>query len=105
MYALSEVIKTYVLNPITLHEDTLHFQIEILRNQNEQFHARLFRREFYRLKPAFEPNTEIQADECIYILDTHTLPEDLENRFFDDEKSCLQSVLSSLEQIFETQKT
>lgn len=99
MYKFSEIIKKYVLEPILLPNDELHFQIEILQNENKKFHARLLRRELYRLKPTSEIDTDVCADEYIYILDRHTL-DNLDQQLHESENTCLQTALRLLEEKF-----
>ncbi|MFC3873809.1 hypothetical protein [Neisseria musculi] len=97
MLQYSEVVKTVVLNPIPLQDDELNFKIEILKNTNDEFRARLFRLETYRVKPSFVE--DIFADEAQYVLDLHTVPE-LTVTSKHSVEDCLQFALRELEKKF-----
>lgn len=97
MLQYSEVVKTVVVNPISLDDDELNFKIEILKNSNDEFHARLFRLETYLVKPSFVE--DIFADELQYVLDLHTVPE-LTAAYRSSVEDCLQSALRELEKKF-----
>ncbi|EGV38460.1 hypothetical protein [Neisseria weaveri] len=97
MLQYSEVVKTIVLNPIALLDDELNFKLEILKNGNGKFYARLFRLETYKVKPSF--TQDILADEAQYVLDLHTVPE-LGDTSTLSAEDCLNSALQALQKKF-----
>ena len=96
MLQYSELIQTIILQPIAIPDDELNFKIEILKNAQKQFYARLFRLEMYQVTPSF---IDTCADEVQYVLDIHTLP-GLETHFQNTAAACLNSALHLLQNKF-----
>lgn len=95
-------IKSYVLQPIELEDDELNFKVEILKHHNSNsVQGQLWRLETYRVQPSFV--SDMQADESIYVQDSHTIP-DLQNQVFNNEEICLQFIISELEKLFSHSK-
>ena len=95
-------IKSYVLQPIELEDDELNFKVEILTHHNSNsVQGQLWRLETYRVQPSFV--SDMQADESIYVQDSHTIP-DLQNQVFNNEEICLQFIISELEKLFSHSK-
>ena len=80
-FTLYEVVKTFDLEPIAVPTDVgeaYKFRIEILQEYkpDSQYHARVYRRETYRLQPTFpltngEPEHESWDHEILVVDDGH----------------------------------
>lgn len=91
-------IKSYIFQPIEIHDDELNFKVDVLKQAHtDSVKGQLWRLETYRVQPSFVSN--IQADESIYVQDNHTIP-DLKDQVFDDTESCLQFIIAELKKKF-----
>ncbi|KPN72232.1 hypothetical protein AKG09_03500 [Neisseria sp. 83E34] len=98
MLSYIELVKTIYVPLSEVHDCATDFKIEILKHPDGTFSARLFRQEYYALKPSFEAE-EMIADEIVYVPDSHSIRDWPEKRYASVEQ-CIQHSLEALENFF-----
>jgi hypothetical protein len=102
MLHYSEIVKTVVLEPISVGETTLHYRIEICRGRAGQYFPLLWRKEFYRLQPTFPQEQGVMleppCDEEILVRDMTTV--DLAPIAADDPEAALRMALQAIAKKF-----
>lgn len=92
-----KMIKTLILQPIELPDDTVEFKLDILYDKVRGFVCQLYRLEYYQLQPSNDET--IVASEQVYVTDNHSVPA-MNEQYFDSLDACLDNALAQIQNKF-----